>query len=83
MWDRSHLTDGAGALLTGYAGEAETCATHGGGRRCGHDGCAKFAQGATGLCIKHGGGKRCVVAGCAKVSRGNTGVCVQHGGNRR
>lgn len=36
---------------------------HGGGKRCGVDGCGKSARGATGLCKAHGGGKQSLDVG--------------------
>ena len=31
------------------------CISHGGGRRCHHDGCGKAARGSTFFCVAHGG----------------------------
>ena len=58
------------------------CITHGGGKRCGFEGCSKIAQ-RGGRCSAHGGGRRCSEPGCRKHAQGRTLRCVKHGGGRR
>ena len=58
------------------------CITHGGGKRCGFEGCKKIAQ-RGGRCSAHGGGRRCSEPGCTKHAQGRTLRCVKHGGGRR
>jgi hypothetical protein len=48
---------------------------HGGGKRCGVDGCSIASRGAMGLCIKHGGGPRCRARRCIKSARTVGGYC--------
>ena len=54
------------------------CITHGGGKRCQHDTCAKLAQGKTDFCVGHGGGKRCQVEGCTTSARSAMGFSAKH-----
>ena len=58
------------------------CIIHGGGKRCGFEGCMKIAQ-RGGRCSSHGGGRRCAEPGCNKHAQGRTLRCVKHGGGRR
>ena len=63
--------------------KSRRCMRHGGGTRCGRDGCTKLQQRGTGFCVAHGGGKRCEHAGCGKAAQGGTPFCVAHGGPGR
>jgi hypothetical protein len=64
-------------------GATGMCKSHGGGKRCAHEGCIYSAEGATNFCKSHGGGKRCAHKGCAKSADGATAYCVTHGGGKR
>ncbi|MDD9952604.1 MAG: hypothetical protein OXT67_13670 [Zetaproteobacteria bacterium] len=57
------------------------CFTHGGGRTCEVEACAKRAHG-EGRCRAHGGTKRCVFADCTRKAYA-TGRCYAHGGGKR
>jgi hypothetical protein len=60
------------------------CISHGGGRRCLHEGCSKAAaRGGPEFCKAHGGGRRCLHEGCYKSAQGGTRHCKAHGGGRR
>lgn len=59
------------------------CKSHGGGRRCGVDGCQKTSRGSSGRCISHGGGPKCTHEGCMKSARKVGGFCKAHGGGKR
>jgi hypothetical protein len=56
------------------------CINHGGGQRCGSQGCTRAAR-SNGLCSKHGGGKRCNTPGCPRGARAPNSMCKQHGGD--
>ena len=58
--------------------------THGGGKRCEHQGCNTTARGSTKRCIAHGGGPRCSdPSGCGNPALGSTNRCCLHGGGKR
>ena len=71
-----------GCETAAQAGGTPHCISHGGGRRCQDEGCAKLAQDGTPNCISHGGGRRCQKEGCPKAVRDGTAFCVVHGGGK-
>lgn len=56
-WAQTYVLDVFGA-------SGGFCVSHGGGKRCQADGCAKGAQAGGQFCKSHGGGRRCRIDGC-------------------
>jgi len=59
------------------------CVRHGGGRRCGREGCMNIAASRSTFCKTHGGGRRCQFEGCDKSAAVPTDFCKRHGGGKR
>jgi hypothetical protein len=68
-----------------HASLLDHCISHGGGKRCQHEGCSKSAvQDGTDHCKTHGGGRRCQHLGCPKPAASvGTQYCIPHGGGKR